>query len=539
MLAMPAPRLKYSLRSNLNRALFGRPLVYSRNFVWRFHQNRHNGAYVSPCRINGVILGEWQRSKCPVSNQNAYLRWISSPRGRLGQDEQQTQGSAKVRQDEDGVETSSKGHADEVQLFGESLGNSPLESALLTSKDLGKQGLPEKQSINPSESREAINGSPSDITPLQDQGPESIPVEQSSFFSISELVAAAVARREQVRSPVPKELRSLRNSVSPSGRLEEELSWRAHHRPNLKMIYDILQRLVKEYHIKPTTVHYEALILANCDPMHGSIDAVKELLREMESERIAIGASTYHAALRVLSVHPDHLFHAAVLARMQKQWIPTSPSSSISSIASYIRTGQLEVALTHLTTLYRSHRAMLTRMAPGSAEDLQNQIPDYPLIALLHQLAEVEDFPGVLHLLYLAEDHQVHLSTSTYLVLLDRAAECHALDVVRHIWDVQVELSYLVPPAGLCHQVLLAASRVGDVALAESVVKVLGQRRMLLLPRPTGQTEKTDDARGESELAWTLLTRTYQKAGMADAEEKLEGMRIKIAAAVAETKERV
>jgi hypothetical protein len=86
--------------------------------------------------------------------------------------------------------------------------------------------------------------------------------------------------------------------------LEKELVWIAKNNPSPLEIQEILSILIDERQSQPTASHYEALILGNCDPEHGSIASVEIILEEMRDEGITIGASIYAA---ILKVSPDGL----------------------------------------------------------------------------------------------------------------------------------------------------------------------------------------------------------------------------------------
>ena len=61
----------------------------------------------------------------------------------------------------------------------------------------------------------------------------------------------------------------------------------------------LVELLVRDRHEKPNPRLYQALLLANADPYHGSPAEVRRLLREMEDEDIIPDSATYHAVLKV------------------------------------------------------------------------------------------------------------------------------------------------------------------------------------------------------------------------------------------------
>jgi len=64
-------------------------------------------------------------------------------------------------------------------------------------------------------------------------------------------------------------------------------------------ILEIVQFLITVKGEKLSLFHYDALIRANADAAHGSVDAVKLLLQEMKEEGIGGDSGLYHAVLRV------------------------------------------------------------------------------------------------------------------------------------------------------------------------------------------------------------------------------------------------
>ena len=69
--------------------------------------------------------------------------------------------------------------------------------------------------------------------------------------------------------------------------------------PSILSATQILRCLIRDRHVVPGLQHYRALILANASALHGSPEAVRGLLDEMEENGIPTDSSTLHAALRV------------------------------------------------------------------------------------------------------------------------------------------------------------------------------------------------------------------------------------------------
>ena len=65
----------------------------------------------------------------------------------------------------------------------------------------------------------------------------------------------------------------------------------------------LVQFLIRDRGEEPDSRHYYALILANTDPVEGSVDQVEYLLKEMEDTQVPIDSTTYHAVLKVSFVN--------------------------------------------------------------------------------------------------------------------------------------------------------------------------------------------------------------------------------------------
>ena len=125
--------------------------------------------------------------------------------------------------------------------------------------------------------------------------------------------AYEIPRRVVISNPVPqfKKRVGRRRPDGPTGYipaprseesteiLERELQWYAKKAPSLPTIREILYILIEKRGVQPTAEHYEALILGNCDPEHGSVDKVEKILQEMKDEGITISAPIYNAILKV------------------------------------------------------------------------------------------------------------------------------------------------------------------------------------------------------------------------------------------------
>ena len=380
--------------------------------------------------------------------------------------------------------------------------------------------------------------------PSEDDGP-SIAIQISDAASTDDHEKASQLRRYAT-------IRRLQASASE---LETELQNVVQNKPNVSDIHEIVQTLLRIQHVPPSTLHYEAMLHANCDPVQGSATSIKNLLAEMQEANMPIGASTYEASLRALTVHPDHRILIEIQSAMKDDW-SWMPHSTAIKLRLYIaliqlRSGQLELAYTQLQQLYteyklRPHAPELqesgiipTSQPPSLMQPPLNPIPAYPLHKLLHALLNsssssdnLPDFSAVQQLLYFASDQNIHIPASTYQLILSRAASyapmvkvsspsstpsassstsiptpdplttlyestgSAALRLIRHIWlrpVSAVEKSHIIPPTGTLAQIHLAAQRAGDADLRRAVQANMKARH------PWKYTRDRLDEEGEEE----------------------------------------
>lgn len=83
-----------------------------------------------------------------------------------------------------------------------------------------------------------------------------------------------------------------------SGELHEELQ-RTSIAGDYPRTRESLRELVQDRGERPGRTHYQALLLANTSPQHGSAAEVHRILQEMEEAGITLDSAAYHAVLRV------------------------------------------------------------------------------------------------------------------------------------------------------------------------------------------------------------------------------------------------
>ena len=143
--------------------------------------------------------------------------------------------------------------------------------------------------------------------------------------------------------------------------------------------------------------------------------------------------------------------------------MPISPSINVHIILGLLRDGQLELAYQQIQDYQAAHK--------GST-------PLYVFGLLIYKLCEATDFDAVLRTLYYMYDERLDLRLATYVWyhILDTASAHLHLECTKYVWRHMVEPFYINPSTGICYNILLAAARVGDVYLAESVGRLLACR---------------------------------------------------------------
>ena len=98
---------------------------------------------------------------------------------------------------------------------------------------------------------------------------------------------------------LPKADRYSRLEDVPTSMLHGRLADLRSEEGSYKNICDMVEYLVKVKGEKPASIHYEALIRANADAEHGSVEVVRGLLQEMKELGIGMNSELYHSVLQV------------------------------------------------------------------------------------------------------------------------------------------------------------------------------------------------------------------------------------------------
>ncbi|KAI9042883.1 pentatricopeptide repeat protein [Aspergillus affinis] len=268
--------------------------------------------------------------------------------------------------------------------------------------------------------------------------------------------ASRQSRRPNTRAPglsqVPDTLKR-----KPTARLEAQLQELTAKRPKVVGAVQILRALIRDRHVRPDTRHYKALILANTDSERGSPENVRDLLSEMEANKITADSGTLHAALQVLAVHPDYILRQEILHTLRDRWLPLSPTGWHYVVAGLVRENQFELALDHLEKM----------------EVKEIMVENWLYSLFIYYLCDFEEFDEVVRLMRLRASRGHDMTPDLWLYVLDAASAATHHEATYHVWRQMVELRYLKPSHGICRNVLTTALHAGNTKLATSVIEFL------------------------------------------------------------------
>ncbi|KAL8714978.1 MAG: hypothetical protein Q9225_006463 [Loekoesia sp. 1 TL-2023] len=228
---------------------------------------------------------------------------------------------------------------------------------------------------------------------------------------------------------------------------------------------EVLKIMIEDRGEKPNRKHYQALLLANTSAQHGSAAEVVRTLQDMEDAGITLDSASYHAVLRVLAIHPDHLFRGQILDELRQRWFSLSNEGWHDVIVGLLRDKQAELAIETLQNVQQEG----IRVAPWLYD------------MLIYNLCDVGEYDEALSILRFRVDNGEQLMSGTvWYYLLDSASRALHYAATLYAWRKRVEMSYLNPSSGICLNVLNTAARHGDSHLARDVVRVLGNRNQTL-----------------------------------------------------------
>ncbi|KAI4095790.1 MAG: hypothetical protein LQ339_007153 [Xanthoria mediterranea] len=224
---------------------------------------------------------------------------------------------------------------------------------------------------------------------------------------------------------------------------------------------EVLKILIGERGVKPDRRHYQALLLANANPQHGSPGEVMDLVEEMEDSAITLDSAAYHAILKVLAVHPDYILRRQILEELRQRWFTLSNEGWHDVIVGLLRDKQLESAVDTLQ----------------SVQQEGIRIPPWLHDMLIFNLCDVGEHHEALSILrFRVENGEQLISGTVWHHLLDSASRAYDHQATLFAWRKRVGTNYLNPSSGVCLNVLETAARHGDFRLAADVIRVLGNR---------------------------------------------------------------
>lgn len=213
---------------------------------------------------------------------------------------------------------------------------------------------------------------------------------------------------------------------------------------------------------KPSIQLYHAIIMANANSQYGSPSEVGRLLQEMVQEDIPPDASIYHAALKVLSIHPDYLLRQEILQELHRRWFTLTADGWHDIIAGLVRDRQLEAALINLRNV-----------------ELQGiKIKPWLYDLLIYTLCDISEYDEAFKIMQRRSvSGEAPISPTLWYNLLDGASRSLHYNTVAFVWHTRVEAGYIKPPSGICINVLNTAARHGDTRLATAVFYTLSSRK--------------------------------------------------------------
>ncbi|KAL8762124.1 MAG: hypothetical protein Q9184_001840, partial [Pyrenodesmia sp. 2 TL-2023] len=247
-------------------------------------------------------------------------------------------------------------------------------------------------------------------------------------------------------------------------KLHEELR-RTSTAGDFPRLQEILRVLIHDRGEKPSRRHYQALLLVNTSPQHGSAAEMVRVLLQMEEAGITLDSAAYHAVLKVLAIHPDYLLRRHIVEELRQRWFTLSSEGWHDLIAGLLRDKQIESAIAILQ----------------SAQQVEIHIEPWLYDMLIYNLCDADEFDEVLLILRFRVDNGDQLISGTvWNYFLDSASSAFHHPATLFAWRKRVEPGYLNPSSGICLNVINTAARLGDCQLAVDVVRVLGNRNEAL-----------------------------------------------------------
>lgn len=234
-----------------------------------------------------------------------------------------------------------------------------------------------------------------------------------------------------------------------------------------KQCREIAEVLVGERGEKPNLQIYNALILSNISHTEGTAWRLAQILDDIKEDKLQPDVQTCHAALKVLSVHPDHLLRNDILEYMNLRWLQLSDDGAHDIVAGLLKEGQFEQALGRLDTMKRDG----------------TRIHAWLLDMTVYTLCEANEITEAHRIMRQRVDAgELNLSRSLWYFFLDRASEARHHPGTALVWSTQVKQKYINPSSGVCLNVLSTASQAADAVMATEVFTHLSKRSTAFQP---------------------------------------------------------
>jgi hypothetical protein len=270
-------------------------------------------------------------------------------------------------------------------------------------------------------------------------------------------------------------------NLNPTPELERELFWVAHHEPDLPAVEALLVYLIVQRQLQPTAVHYEAAVVANCDPMHGSAEYAQTLAENARASGLQAASLLDTALLQVLAVHPNQVMREALLKQVRQQWVEVPETARFWNVASLLREGQTEIAQLELKTL--------------QAQNVE--VPDWVWLLLAHEHCSRHDFEALICLLHDFHDQRVRLPRQTASHILTEAANYGHKPTVHWIWMRHVQPGFVRPDKACCDTVAQLAAKEKDFTLERRALALKAQIAVQGHPLQNEPTDQPPAFEGE------------------------------------------
>ncbi|KAK4454317.1 hypothetical protein QBC34DRAFT_317456 [Podospora aff. communis PSN243] len=220
------------------------------------------------------------------------------------------------------------------------------------------------------------------------------------------------------------------------------------------------------------TMHYtmdmlEGLVKSHWDTS-GSALALEEAFKRIHETQLRPGSSFYHAALRLLAVHPDYLARGNILRAMDARGFVLTPEGKTSVALGLLRDGQYEMALDYLDEMMQA------------AEETPSWVLDIFIFVLARKGFLEEALQIMMRQPERSTDSEAPHTLMLWYFLLEECSAAFYYRGTKHLWNVMVESKRLHPSDGTVNNVLATASRHGDLDLAEQAIQVLSERSVKL-----------------------------------------------------------